>query len=282
MGYITFSPRHYVEHFSNIIRRNVWQKPLQPPQAHKRYYVDWRFLMLFITAGPNDPHDLKSIGEFTGTTRSTTHRLVTVLVEQRYLRHVPTQGYQLGAKLIEFGARALESTSLYEIAQPVLQRLARYTLDTVHLGIVEGDEVLYLEKINSQRGLEMRSRPGHRMPLAITGIGKALILNRTEEEWRTLFKTCGDETKLGAFIQNMRRYATSGFAFDLEENEPTIRCVAAPVYNARDEIVAAISVASTTTYMSLARLEELAPYVKSCAEEISAELGWGKHVRKDK
>lgn len=55
-----------------------------------------------------------------------------------------------------------------------------------------------------------------------------------------------------------------------------------PVYNARDEIVAAISVASTTTYMSLARLEELAPYVKSCAEEISAELGWGKHVRKDK
>lgn len=90
----------------------------------------------------NGCHDLKSIGEFTGTTRSTTHRLVTVLVEQRYLRHVPTQGYQLGAKLIEFGARALESTSLYEIAQPVLQRLARYTLDTVHLGIVEGDEVL--------------------------------------------------------------------------------------------------------------------------------------------
>ncbi len=115
-------------------------------------------------------------------------------MEQRYLRHVPTQGYQLGAKLIEFGARALESTSLYEIAQPVLQRLARYTSDTVHLGIVEGDEVLYLEKINSQRGLEMRSRPCHRMPLAITGIGKALILNRTEEEWRTLFKTCGDET----------------------------------------------------------------------------------------
>ncbi len=62
----------------------------------------------------NGCHDLKSIGEFTGTTRSTTHRLVTVLVEQRYLRHVPTQGYQLGAKLIEFGARALESTSLYE------------------------------------------------------------------------------------------------------------------------------------------------------------------------
>ena len=150
----------------------------------------------------NGCHDLKSIGEFTGTTRSTTHRLVTVLVEQRYLRHVPTQGYQLGAKLIEFGARALESTSLYEIAQPVLQRLARYTLDTVHLGIVEGDEVLYLEKINSQRGLEMRSRPGHRMPLAITGIGKALILNRTEEEiWKRT-------SRLSVALQ--RRFTTPG------------------------------------------------------------------------
>ncbi len=78
------------------------------------------------------------------------------------------------------------------------------------------------------------------MPLAITGIGKALILNRTEEEWRTLFKTCGDETKLGAFIQNMRRYAASGFAFDLEENEPIypLRCSAG--LQRRDEIVAAI------------------------------------------
>ena len=112
-------------------------------------------------------------------------------MEQRYLRHVPTQGYQLGAKLIEFGARALESTSLYEIAQPVLQRLARYTLDTVHLGIVEGDEVLYLEKINSQRGLEMRSRPGHRMPLAITGIGKGIDPQiRTFEGGANRFTVC--------------------------------------------------------------------------------------------
>lgn len=80
----------------------------------------------------------------------------------------------------------------------------------------------------------------------------------------------------------MRCYAASGFAFDLEENELTICCVAALVYNARDEIVAAIFVASTTTYMLLARLEELALYVKFCAEEIFAELGWGKHVCKDK
>lgn len=70
----------------------------------------------------------------------------------------------------------------------------------------------------------------------------------------------------------MRRYAASSFAFNLKKNKPTIRCVAAPVYNAQNKIVAAISVASTTTYMSLARLKKLAPYVKSCAKKISAKL----------
>ncbi|MCZ5721236.1 helix-turn-helix domain-containing protein [Escherichia coli] len=76
--------------------------------------------MLFITGC----HDLKSIGEFTGTTRSTTHRLVTVLVEQRYLRHVPNAGLPTGCQTDRIpGARALERSSLYEIAQPVLQRL---------------------------------------------------------------------------------------------------------------------------------------------------------------
>lgn len=230
-----------------------------------------------IDAVTNGCHDLKSIGAYTGTARSTTHRLVSALVEQRYLRYLPTQGYVLGSKLIELGAKALDSTSLHARAQPVLQRLANYTQDTVHLGICECEEVLYLIKINSQRGLEMRSRPGHRMPLPITGIGKALLLDRSETEWAEQFCKCADITKLEDFMSKMRRYAAGGYAFDLEENEPTIRCVAAPVYDVSNAIVAAISVASTSTYMSYAHMEELVPYVKTCAKEISTELGWTEH-----
>ncbi|MDN8682996.1 IclR family transcriptional regulator C-terminal domain-containing protein, partial [Staphylococcus aureus] len=78
----------------------------------------------------------------------------------------------------------------------------------------------------------MRSRIGHRMPLVLTGIGKALLLDADESEWRQLFLAHGELCHLPDFLARMRGYADAGFAFDLEENEPTIRCVAAPVYDA--------------------------------------------------
>ncbi|WP_044185750.1 IclR family transcriptional regulator [Phytobacter massiliensis] len=235
--------------------------------------------LAIINAVDKGHHDLKSIGEFTSITRSTTHRLAAALVEQRYLRYSHGEGYTLGSRLMELGARALESTSLLSLARPVLQKLAHFTLDTVHLAVCEDDEVLYLDKINSQRGLEMRSRIGTRMPLPLTGIGKALLLNHSEEEWRTLFLRYCREDALEDFMTKMRTYARDGYAFDLEENEPTIRCVAAPVFDASNTLVAAISVASTTTYMSLERMRELTPFVQACAGEISQELGWSKQQK---
>lgn len=72
----------------------------------------------------------------------------------------------------------------------------------------------------------------------------------------------------------MQRYAHGGYAFDLEENEPTIRCVAAPIFDAHNQLIAAISVASTATYMSRDRMDALIPLVRSHAGHISAELGW--------
>jgi DNA-binding IclR family transcriptional regulator len=76
------------------------------------------------------------------------------------------------------------------------------------------------------------------------------------------------------FLQKMVRYAAGGYAFDLEENEPSIRCVAAPIREASGAIVAAVSVASTIPYMSLERMDELVPLVQREARAISEELGW--------
>src|ERR1700729_4080862 len=76
------------------------------------------------------------------------------------------------------------------------------------------------------------------------------------------------------FVQRMTRYAQGGFTFDLEENEASIRCVAAPVRDASGAIVAALSVASTIPYMPSERMEELIPVVQRQARAISEELGW--------
>lgn len=132
--------------------------------------------------------DLKEIARLIGTTRSTTHRLASCLVDERYLRVVPQVGYLLGPKLIELGFQAREALPLVTLAGPYLDELSALTGDTIHLAIREDDDVLYLHKNPGRNGPEMRSRVGHRMPLARTGIGKALLLDDSPQEWQRLYR----------------------------------------------------------------------------------------------
>ena len=159
------------------------------------------------------------------------------------------------------------------------------TGDTIHLAIREYDEVLYLHKNPGRNGPEMRSRVGHRMPLARTGIGKALMLDDSPQEWQRLYEaslpTAGKslqwpqhpEQSWAQLEQRMHEYVEGGYAFDLEDNEPSIRCVAAPVRDASRRIVAGISIASTVPYMPLEKMAELIPVIKQVAARLSAQLG---------
>jgi len=221
---------------------------------------------------------LPRIGEVIGCTRSTTQRLVSALVEQRFLRTGPGHDYALGAKLIELGFRAREMVPVAAVARRFLVALATRTQDTVHLGVTEGSEVLYIDKIPGQRGLEMRSRIGHRMPLAVTGVGKALMLDMSPEHWRSLHAAASAQAKnprsWDAYEADLRAYAASGIAFDFAENEIGIHCVAAPVRDAGGDIVAAISVASAAQHMPKDRMRALAPDIAEAARAISKELGW--------
>ncbi|QTF08981.1 IclR family transcriptional regulator [Brenneria izadpanahii] len=220
--------------------------------------------------------DLKSIGAYVGTSRSTTHRLVNALVEENLLRLVDKDGYYLGPKLIELGTRSLNAYPLRIAARPTLEALAQLTQDTVHLAIREGNDLLYIDKIPGMRGLEMRSRVGQRMPLSSTGLGKSLLLDDGPEEWKAIFQVNQPSCDAARFIQVMTKYAQGGYSFDLEENEFTIRCVAAPVRDASNRIVAAISVASIAPYMPDSRMSELINIVKGHADAISSEMGWSR------
>lgn len=234
-----------------------------------------------IQAVAGGARDLKALSAQLGMTRSTTHRLASALVEARYLR-VTLQGYYLGSRLIELGFQARDELPLPALAAPWLDELSTLTGDTVHLAVRDGDQVLYLHKNPGRNGPEMRSRVGQRMPLTRTGIGKALLLDSTEAEWRRLFESQPapaavwpgrEEPGWEAFRARMRDYAEGGYAFDLEDNEPSIRCVAAPVRDASGKIVAAISVASTVPYMPLERMDELRPRIQQAAYAVSRELG---------
>jgi DNA-binding IclR family transcriptional regulator len=226
---------------------------------------------------------LPSVSAAIGCTRSTTHRLVTALVVAGYLKQMPGLGYVLGSKLIELGFCAREQLPLTTIARSYMGKLADDTQDTVHLAEAEGGEVFYLDKIPGKRGMEMRSRIGFRMPLAFTGVGKALMLDMSVAQWKSLYED-GLSRRVApantfaweAFCARMTGYRDQRCAFDLEENETGIRCVAAPIRDVGGKIIASISVSSATHLMPPDRMESLRSVVVSVAESISRELGWTK------
>ncbi|GAA4617064.1 IclR family transcriptional regulator [Saccharopolyspora hordei] len=221
--------------------------------------------------------DLRGLVERTGLGRSTAHRLVQLLVREGYLRS-GRDGYALGPTLIELGFQALHGNPLPVVARPVLEELSEQLRDTVHLAVRDGSSVLYLDKLPGSRGAEMRSRIGHRMPLTRTGVGMALLLD-SPHEWEQLYQAetpvepalaTGD---VEAFVARMREYAESQVTMDVEDNEPGIRCVAAPVRDATGALVGAISVSATRPYMPAARMRGLVKVVSRAAQRISAALG---------
>ncbi|KAA5835136.1 IclR family transcriptional regulator [Saccharopolyspora hirsuta] len=221
--------------------------------------------------------DLRGLVERTGLGRSTAHRLVQLLVQEGYVRS-GRDGYALGPTLIELGFQALHGNPLPVVARPVLEELSAQLQDTVHLAVRDGSSVLYLDKLPGSRGAEMRSRIGHRMPLTRTGVGMALLLD-SPHEWEQLYQAetpvepalaTGD---VEAFTARMREYAASQVTMDNEDNEPGIRCVAAPIRDATGALVGAISVSATRPYMPAARMRGLVKVVCRAAQRISAALG---------
>jgi DNA-binding IclR family transcriptional regulator len=225
-----------------------------------------------IEAVANGTLPLADLAETLDLSKSTAHRLATALCDRGYLAFTPRLGYRLGPRLLQLGALAQAQADLVGVARPHLEALAALTEDAVHLGILDGDRALYLDKLPGRRRITISSRVGERQPLTSTGVGKALMLDRPEAYWAE--RLAAEAAAGDGWLERMRAYAAQGCAFDLEENEDQIRCVAAPIRDAAAAIVGAISVSSAAQYMSDARMADLRGAVIGAAQAISRDLGW--------
>jgi DNA-binding IclR family transcriptional regulator len=232
-----------------------------------------------IAAGVANLSDLSS---HLGLSRSTTHRLAASLVERGYLAFAPREGYRLGAKLLELGHIAQSQADLIQIAHPHIVALSYATEDAVHFGILDGNLALYLDKMPGRRRITLSSRIGDRQPLTSTGLGKALMLDHAPDYWRARFEedraNGAPPADFAIWLARMQEYVAAGRAFDLEENEDQIRCVAAPVRDAAGKIVGAISVSSAAQYMSDDRMHALSVLVLEAARAMGRDLGWTPEI----
>ncbi|NPC98720.1 IclR family transcriptional regulator [Nocardioides sp. zg-DK7169] len=189
----------------------------------------------------------------TGLHKATAHRLARDLVANRLLDRVEPGGYRLSGGLFELGLRASVERSLLEVAMPFLQDLYERTHETVHLGVREGSEVVYVAKIGGHRQAVAPSRTGGRMPLHCTAIGKALLAHADPELRRQVLsgplerRTPRTVVAPGLLRRQLDAVLETGVAFEHEESAPGLTCVAAPVLLRGTEAVAAISVTGPTT-----------------------------------
>lgn len=193
---------------------------------------------------------LAEIVRRTGLHKPTAHRLAGQLVNHRLLERL-NHGYRLSGGLFELGMRASVERSLLELAMPFLQDLYERTHETVHLGVLDGHEVVYVAKIGGHHQARTPSRTGGRMPLHCTAIGKVLLAH-AEPHLRLnvlsgplLRQTPHTVVAPGILAKQLDAVIETGVAFEREESALGLVCVAAPAPTADGGTppIAAISVA---------------------------------------
>ncbi|RYF43064.1 MAG: IclR family transcriptional regulator [Comamonadaceae bacterium] len=183
--------------------------------------------------------------------KATVHRLAGELVENRLLDRVEG-GYRLSGGLFELGMRASAERSLLEMAMPFLQDLYERSHETVHLGVRDGHDVVYIAKIGGHRQAISPSRAGGRNPCYSTAIGKVLLAHSSREIIQEALslpmvrRTPHTIVAPGLLRAQLDRAVEIGVAFEREESALGIVCVAAPVFGPNDDVVAAISVTGPT------------------------------------
>lgn len=217
---------------------------------------------------------LAELGRRTGLPKGTLHRVVGDLVRARLLDRTRDL-YRLSGQVFQLGMRASVERGLLEVATPFVEDLYERTHQTVHLGMLDGDSVVYVAKIGGHRQVAAPSRIGGQMPLHCTAIGKVLLAF-SPPELVTRVVTAGlprrtprTITAPGVLRQQLARVAERGVAFEHEESAVGIACVAAPVLDAKDRPVAAISVTGPVISFPA---ERYVSSVKAAAAGVAATL----------
>lgn len=213
--------------------------------------------------------------------RGTVVRLLSVLSDAHLIRHSHDGRYRLGPQCAVWGAEFLAGLELREVAADVMAGLTQLSDETCHLGVRDGDSVLYIDKVESPHSLRMVSRVGGSNPLHCTGIGKAILAYIPPDELdeycsgpleRRTANTIVAPDVLRAELQRIR---DRGYAVDDIENEIGVRCVGAPIFDHNGDLAGAVSLAGPTMRMTWERIEQLTGPVIKAAGEISTRLGFG-------
>lgn len=218
--------------------------------------------------------------------RSTAHRYIATLAQLGYLHQDPdSKRYRLGPKVLDLGFSAINSMDLREISAPHLRKLSDTTQHTVNLAILDGPDVVYIERCRTaqpgQADIDLNLHVGARLPAYCTAMGKAILAfvpeKRREEIIEQIdFVPRGPNTLTdpAAFREELARIRVSGVAVNDEELAYGLRSIAAPIHSHSGEVLAALNLAVHRTLGSMDELlARFGPAVVQTAQDISLSMG---------
>jgi len=211
--------------------------------------------------------------------KATLYRLLQTLTQQGMVSFEPESGfYSLGVRLVRLAHQAWRTASIAPVARPYIDALSLEIGETVHLAQLDHGQVLYVDKRNAAIPVEMYSQAGKVGPVYCTGVGKAMLAwSRIDAQTRIIEQqsyhrfTDNTLTSRRALRAELDIICSRGFAFDNEEHEAGIICVALPILSQSGAVLGGLSVTSTTAHHSLDSLAALVPHMKTTVSRISED-----------
>jgi DNA-binding IclR family transcriptional regulator len=245
-------------------------------------------LKILESLGERQPLKPSEIARQLELSRSNVHRLLSTLEEMGYVERNPDSKYYLGFKVFMLGSNFSTPNDISEVAYPHMKRLADISQENINLGVLYENRVLYINKIKSPHNLKLDTPIGKMDPLYCTGLGKALLAGFTEKELKAYIastelvkythKTIIEPDLL---FEHIRKVRLKVVAFDFEELDKGVYCIAAPILNNMDQTVAAISISAPSARMTNKSIRKFKPHLLESCAVISERLGFGVVKNRD-
>ena len=221
---------------------------------------------------------LSEASEHLAVAHSTAHRLMAMLAYHGFVRQEPgSRAYVAGPALVEIGLAAVRELDIRLHARPVLESLAASFGETVHLAVLEGGNVRYLDAVESPRALRVASRTGSVLAANCTASGKALLAQLSDAEVTAIFAgqtlsalTGRSITSCSQLLAELRTVRAQGCAVNVEESEDGVASVAVAVRVPRGAPAAALTVSGPVSRMTGPVVDQIAAGLRVRAAELAA------------
>ena len=220
--------------------------------------------------------------------KATTYRFLQTMKTLGYVtQENEADKYSLTLKLFELGARSLEYVDLISLADKEMRLISEQTNEALHLGALDDNSIIYIHKIDSNYSLRMQSKIGRRNPLYSTAIGKVLLAGRDEAFVRDTLsdvkfikhteKTLENTNQL---LSELKVVQEQHYAEDNQEQEPGLRCIAAPIFDRFGSVIAGISISFPTIRFDEQRMSHYIMLLQQAGKNISLQLGYENYPKK--